>query len=74
MDMGFSSNIIHQEVEVRKGPWTMEEDHVLINYIANHGEGVWNNLARAAGTLVVTFSFIMFVIFLLYYLMIENRR
>ncbi|KAG0489225.1 hypothetical protein HPP92_008036 [Vanilla planifolia] len=35
--------------EVRKGPWTMEEDLILINYIANHGEGVWNNLARSAG-------------------------
>ena len=40
---------INQEAEVRKGPWTMEEDLILINYIANHGEGVWNNLARSAG-------------------------
>ncbi|MBA0605884.1 hypothetical protein Godav_018416 [Gossypium davidsonii] len=38
-----------QEVEVRKGPWTMEEDLILINYIADHGEGVWNSLAKAAG-------------------------
>ncbi|KAL4352667.1 hypothetical protein GQ457_06G041340 [Hibiscus cannabinus] len=38
-----------QDVEVRKGPWTMEEDLILINYIANHGEGVWNNLAKSAG-------------------------
>ncbi|KAK9117168.1 hypothetical protein Sjap_016115 [Stephania japonica] len=38
-----------QESEVRKGPWTMEEDLILINYIANHGEGVWNSLARSAG-------------------------
>ncbi|CAA0828523.1 Transcription factor MYB21 [Striga hermonthica] len=38
-----------QEVEVRKGPWTMEEDLILMNYIANHGEGVWNSLARSAG-------------------------
>ncbi|CAH1412991.1 unnamed protein product [Lactuca virosa] len=38
-----------QDVEVRKGPWTMEEDLILINYIANHGEGVWNSLARSAG-------------------------
>ncbi|XP_051141150.1 MYB-like transcription factor EOBII [Andrographis paniculata] len=27
----------------------MEEDLILINYIANHGEGVWNSLARSAG-------------------------
>nr|WQQ41715.1 MYB27 protein [Camellia japonica] len=38
-----------QDAEVRKGPWTMEEDLILINYIANHGEGVWNSLARSAG-------------------------
>ncbi|CAN1188064.1 Myb-related protein 305 [Linum perenne] len=35
--------------QVRKGPWTMEEDLILINYIANHGEGVWNSLALSAG-------------------------
>ncbi|CAI9758586.1 unnamed protein product [Fraxinus pennsylvanica] len=38
-----------EDAEVRKGPWTMEEDLILMNYIANHGEGVWNSLARAAG-------------------------
>ncbi|KAB5521071.1 hypothetical protein DKX38_025390 [Salix brachista] len=38
-----------QEAEVRKGPWTMEEDLILMNYIANHGEGVWNTLAKSAG-------------------------
>ncbi|KAG0458248.1 hypothetical protein HPP92_023405 [Vanilla planifolia] len=37
-----------QETEVRKGPWTMEEDLILRNYIADHGEGIWNNLARSA--------------------------
>nr|XP_023924515.1 myb-related protein 305-like [Quercus suber]POE95666.1 myb-related protein 305 [Quercus suber] len=38
-----------QDAEVRKGPWTIEEDMILINYIANHGEGVWNTLAKSAG-------------------------
>ncbi|XP_022133787.1 myb-related protein 305-like [Momordica charantia] len=37
------------EDEVRKGPWTTEEDLILMNYIAIHGEGVWNSLAKAAG-------------------------
>lgn len=46
-----------QDVEVRKGPWTMEEDLILINYIANHGEGVWNSLAKSAGN----FFFILYV-------------
>ncbi|XP_024978287.1 myb-related protein 305-like [Cynara cardunculus var. scolymus] len=42
-------NVCMQDVQVRKGPWTMEEDLILINYIADHGEGVWNSLARSAG-------------------------
>nr|ASR18114.1 R2R3MYB29 [Ginkgo biloba] len=35
--------------EVRKGPWTVEEDMRLIRYITVHGEGRWNFLAKAAG-------------------------
>lgn len=39
-----------EEMEVRRGPWTVEEDFTLINYIAHHGEGRWNSLATSAGT------------------------
>ncbi|KAL3641868.1 hypothetical protein CASFOL_012683 [Castilleja foliolosa] len=35
--------------ELRRGPWTVEEDFTLINYIAHHGEGRWNSLAHSAG-------------------------
>ncbi|KAL5225627.1 hypothetical protein ABZP36_012266 [Zizania latifolia] len=35
--------------EVRRGPWTVDEDHTLMKYIAEHGEGRWNSLARSAG-------------------------
>ncbi|KAL6850020.1 hypothetical protein ACP4OV_020647 [Aristida adscensionis] len=34
---------------LRRGPWTAEEDAVLGGYVAAHGEGRWNELARAAG-------------------------
>ncbi|KAK3140811.1 hypothetical protein QOZ80_5AG0406130 [Eleusine coracana subsp. coracana] len=37
------------EGDLRRGPWTMEEDVLLVNYIAKHGEGRWNSLARSAG-------------------------
>ncbi|XP_075483305.1 MYB-like transcription factor EOBI [Primulina tabacum] len=35
--------------ELRRGPWIIEEDHLLIQYIASHGEGRWNSLAKSAG-------------------------
>ncbi|KAG9457746.1 hypothetical protein H6P81_002254 [Aristolochia fimbriata] len=38
-----------EDMDLRRGPWTMEEDVILVNYIANHGEGRWNALARSAG-------------------------
>ncbi|KAL1342186.1 hypothetical protein HN51_028770 [Arachis hypogaea] len=33
----------------RKGPWTAEEDRLLIEYVKIHGEGRWNSVARLAG-------------------------
>ncbi|KAL7178359.1 hypothetical protein ACSBR2_031500 [Camellia fascicularis] len=38
-----------EEMDLRRGPWTVEEDLTLVNYIANHGEGRWNSLSRCAG-------------------------
>lgn len=38
-----------EAMELRKGPWTIEEDSMLIHYIACHGEGRWNLLAKCAG-------------------------
>ena len=38
---------------IKKGPWTMEEDTILVNYIASHGEGRWNSVARSAGTFLL---------------------
>ncbi|KAL6615654.1 hypothetical protein ACP70R_037924 [Stipagrostis hirtigluma subsp. patula] len=37
------------EPAVRKGPWTLEEDLILVSYVTQHGEGSWDSLARAAG-------------------------
>ncbi|KAL9226038.1 hypothetical protein vseg_001893 [Gypsophila vaccaria] len=33
----------------RKGPWTSEEDRLLIEYVRVHGEGRWNSVARLTG-------------------------
>lgn len=37
------------EEEWRKGPWTTEEDKLLIEYVNLHGEGRWSSVARLAG-------------------------
>ncbi|CAL8990153.1 unnamed protein product [Prunus brigantina] len=40
---------IIEEEGWRKGPWTAEEDGLLIEYVKLHGEGRWNSVARLAG-------------------------
>ncbi|XP_042467909.1 transcription factor MYB2-like [Zingiber officinale] len=44
-----STGLQSEEMDLRRGPWTVEEDLVLMNYITAHGEGRWNSLARCAG-------------------------
>ncbi|CAF1904283.1 hypothetical protein HID58_046873 [Brassica napus] len=38
-----------EEVELRRGPWTLEEDTLLTNYIIQNSEGRWNLVAKCAG-------------------------
>ncbi|KAJ7527670.1 hypothetical protein O6H91_16G065500 [Diphasiastrum complanatum] len=39
------------KVGLNKGPWTAEEDMLLMKYIEQHGEGNWRALPKAAGLL-----------------------
>ncbi|EXB58831.1 Transcription factor GAMYB [Morus notabilis] len=39
---------IIEEEGWRKGPWTADEDRLLIEYVRVHGEGRWNSVARLA--------------------------
>lgn len=48
--------------DLRRGPWTVEEDLTLINYIHKHGEGHWNSLARLAGIYVYTTRIVVGII------------
>ncbi|XP_074282604.1 transcription factor MYB17-like [Silene latifolia] len=34
---------------LKKGPWSSEEDQLLINYINKHGHGTWSSLPKNAG-------------------------
>ncbi|KAE8697953.1 MYB108 protein [Hibiscus syriacus] len=36
-------------MDVKKGPWTEEEDSMLKAYVNIHGEGRWNSVARLSG-------------------------
>lgn len=38
-----------QEQELRRGPWTLQEDNLLLHSISLHGEGRWNLLAKRSG-------------------------
>lgn len=50
--MAMSSTCSSEDVnQLRRGPWTLEEDNLLSHYIANHGEGRWNMLANRSGIL-----------------------
>lgn len=37
------------EMGLKKGPWTPEEDRILISYIKNNGHGKWLTLPKQAG-------------------------
>lgn len=38
---------------VKKGPWTPEEDAKVLAYVANHGIGNWTLVPEKAGLLIV---------------------
>ncbi|KAJ6399440.1 hypothetical protein OIU77_020066 [Salix suchowensis] len=40
-----------EKMGLKKGPWTAEEDLILINYIKLHGHGNWRALPKQAGLL-----------------------
>lgn len=36
-------------ISLKKGPWTAEEDEKLLAYIQEHGHGSWRSLPSKAG-------------------------
>jgi len=34
---------------LKKGPWSPEEDKILVDHIQKHGPGCWRDLPRRAG-------------------------
>lgn len=38
---------------LKKGPWSAEEDEILIAHIKNHGHSNWRALPKQAGTFLL---------------------
>lgn len=38
-----------EEMSLKKGPWTTQEDAILIDYVTKQGEGNWNAVQRNTG-------------------------
>jgi len=38
-----------KQLGLKKGPWTPEEDKVLVDYIQANGHGSWRSLPKLAG-------------------------
>jgi myb proto-oncogene protein len=47
--MGRRSRSAAGEAGVKKGPWTPEEDQLLVDYIQKKGHGRWGRLPKLAG-------------------------
>jgi Myb-like DNA-binding domain len=45
---------------VKKGPWTPEEDLMLVSYIQEHGPGNWRSVPTNTGTLSLFLSLSFF--------------
>ena len=42
-----------QDDEWRKGPWTSQEDRLLLEHVGQHGEGRWNTVSKLTGRVLV---------------------
>ncbi|XP_010416321.1 PREDICTED: myb-related protein 306-like [Camelina sativa] len=40
-----------EKIEVKKGPWTPEEDIILVSYVQQHGPGNWRSVPTNTGLL-----------------------
>lgn len=49
-----------QTIGIKKGPWTPEEDIILVSYIHQHGPGNWRSVPNNTG--IYHFNFFFFFI------------
>ena len=49
-----------EKMGLKRGPWTAEEDRILINHIQLYGHGNWRALPKQAGNLYTYVPWITF--------------
>lgn len=42
-----------ERMGLKKGPWTREEDQILVNYVTMYGHDNWRALPKLAGSFLV---------------------
>lgn len=53
-----------EKVGIKKGPWTPEEDIILVSYIQQHGPGNWRSVPTSTGTYIIYPKTIYYIYFL----------
>lgn len=49
-----------EKTGLKKGPWTAEEDLILVNFIAQNGHPNWRALPKRAGTSMTQYVALFF--------------
>ena len=50
----------------RKGPWTSQEDKLLVDHVRQHGEGRWNSVSKLAGAVSVQYCLLLIVVIFIF--------
>ena len=51
----------------RKGPWTPQEDKLLIDHVNLHGEGRWNSVSKLTGIYIYLYTYNSFMFLSMFY-------
>lgn len=54
-----------EKVGLKRGPWTVDEDQKLMNFILNNGIHCWRLVPKLAGKLLLQFAYNVLIICLM---------
>jgi len=54
------------KIGIKKGPWTPEEDIILVSYIQEHGPGNWRSVPTNTGHYLFSTCFLLVSFFSLF--------